>query len=211
MGWIAITHVMIHKEEIHLAVLAFGGTINLFYTCFNEGLSQALITTGAYLIGIKQQLLWKLAKSASIFLIIAAAILAIPFLIFPETIITLFFKGKIISDTSIQVLKLVCYWLWFLFLAHGFNMIGMGLLTSYGDTLFQMIYGMISVWIFFFLPVYFLIGLNHSPPDRLWLIMAIGCLAAALVYFLRLGQEKWKTKAFLSFPREQNEKNVSIL
>lgn len=192
LAWVATTHIVLHKQENYLAVLAFGGTLNLFYTCFNEGMSQAVTTIGAYLIGAKQVILWKLARSASIFLMLMTALFAVPFLFFPESIIRFFFKESP-SGLLNQELHFSCYWLWLLFMTNGFNLIFLGLLNSYGDTLFQMIFAATLGWMIPFFPVYFVIELNDGSPNRLWLIMAGACLVNALVYLLRFSQGKWKT------------------
>ncbi len=191
VSWVAITHVMVQKGGDYLVILAFGGSLNLFYTCFNEGVSQALTTIGAYLIGAQQLRLWKLAKSASFFLGMWAALLAIPCLLFPESLITLFFK-QAPSEALSYELYYSCYWLWLLFLTHGLNLIALGLLNAYGDTLFQLLFSSVATWVTSFIPVYFLIGLRGAPPNRLWLIMTGMCLTYALTYFLRLLQKKWK-------------------
>jgi MATE family multidrug resistance protein len=190
-AWVAITHIMIRKGGNYLAILAFGGSLTLFFSCLNEGLSQALITIGAYIVGAKRyKLMWKLARSACLFLSFWTLLIAIPCLLFPDNLIALFFKEPP-SSTLLHELRLSCYWLLVFFLAHGLNLISLGLLTSYGDTLFQLLFGIALTWMPSFLPVYFAIELYDAPPDRLWLIMAGACLTSALTYFLRLKQEKY--------------------
>lgn len=191
IAWVAVTHIIIHKQENYLAVLAFGGTVNLFYTCFNEGMCQAITTIGSYLVGSKQFLLWKLARSAFTFLMLGAALLAIPCLFFPESMISAFFK-EIPSPMLKQELHLTCYWLWLLFITHGCNLIGLGLLNSYGDTPFQMLFAVTLGWMLNYWPVYFWIGKKNAPPNQFWLYMAGACAVSTLIYLLRLQREKWK-------------------
>jgi len=188
-AWVAMTRIMIGKGENFAAVLAFGGTLHLFFTCFNEGLSQALTTIGSYLIGAKKNLIWKLTRLGCLFLILEAAILTIPCLIFPEGLITLFFNQGI-SASFKEILILCCTWIWVLFFTEGLNLIGHGILASYGDTLFQMCFSF-SIWIVCFLPAYLLIHIGNASPDRFWLISACGCLISSGIYFARILQEKW--------------------
>lgn len=191
IAWACVTHIMVHKNEDYLAVLAFGGTINLFYTCFNEGMSQAITKIGAYLVGAKQFLLWKLARSASLFLGLGALFLAIPCLFFPESMIAVFFKETPSVALGHQ-LYFSCYGLWLLFITHGLNSIFFGLLNSYGDTLFQMVFSSTIGVIVQLLPVYLIIGIGNAPPSSLWLLLAFACLISALAYCLRLNQGKWR-------------------
>ncbi len=200
LAWTTVTHLILHKEGDYLAVLAFGGTLNLFYTCFNEGLSQALTTIGAYLVGARNFLIWKLARSSLVVLSTTSAALSIPLLFFPEIAISLFFKQEP-SPLLHTELTLSCYWLWLLFTTHGLNLIGLGLLNAYGDTLFQMIFSTSLAWIASFFPVYYFIGKNSAAPHNLWLIHALGCLTYAGVYLLRLRQEKW-VQSYPLFPAQ---------
>lgn len=189
-SWIAITRIMISKGGDYAAILAFGGSLQLFLLCLNEGMSQALTTIGAYIIGSKQSLIWKAIRSGCLFLILESSILAIPLIFFPESMVSLFFKQSPSSALSAS-LSLSCIWIWLSFLAEGLNLIGFGLLSAYGDTLFQM-YFSISSWISVFVPIYFLMEKGNSSPENFWLVIAIAKLIAAAIYFLRLLQEKWK-------------------
>jgi MATE family multidrug resistance protein len=188
-AWIIAVRIMITKGGDYAAVLAFGGTLQLFLSCLQEGLSQALTSRGAYLVGASQPLIWKLARSAFWFLGLECLLLSIPLLFFPETLIALFFKQEP-SAVLRESLCLTSYWMWVVFLAEGLNMIGFGLSSAYGDTIFQMRFS-IAVWVHSLLPTYLCIQRGEARPDLFWLIMAVGGFVGAAIYFLRLRQEKW--------------------
>ncbi|HVX01083.1 MAG TPA: MATE family efflux transporter, partial [Candidatus Babeliaceae bacterium] len=194
-SWIAITRIMMSKGGDYAAVVAFGGSLQLFFLCLNEGMSQALTTIGAYLIGSKQPLIWKAIRSGCLFLALESLVLAIPLIFFPESMVSLFFKQHP-SYTLSAGLSFSCIWIWLSFLAEGLNLLGFALLSAYGDTIFQMWFA-ISSWVIGFIPIYFLIERGDSSPDTFWLILAIGKFIAAGIYFLRLLQEKWKTTSIL--------------
>ncbi len=195
--WIAITYLIVHKGGDYLAILAFGSTLYIFFSCINEGLSQALITLGAYIVGSSQvKEMWKLLRSASLFLSFWGGLLLIPFLLFPEGFIALFFKEPP-SQALLHELHFSCIWLWLLFLTHGFSLIGAGLLTSYGDTLFHMGAAGALSWLTSFLPVYLFIGGGNAPPHSLFLIMATACLIQGLVYLWRLSRQKWMNTSLI--------------
>lgn len=195
-AWVVMTRIMIAKGENYAAVLAFGGSLQMFLTCANEGLSQALTTIGAYLIGSKQPLIWKAARSGSLFLLLISFIIAIPLILAPNHAITLFFHHEI-TPLLKESLTTSCRWIWLLFLMEGFNLIGFGLLSAYKDTLFQMqLAG--QVWITGCLPTYLAIQVFNSAPDIFWLITAGMCCIAASIYFIRLNQSKWKSNSNLT-------------
>lgn len=161
----------------------------MFFTCLNEGMSQALTTIGAYQIGSQQPRIWKVVRSGFLFLSLLSIILAIPLLILPENVISLFFKQEL-SPFLHQALDLSCLWIWLGFLAEGINLIGFALLSAYGDTIFQMRFA-VSSWILGFIPCYLAINLWNAPPETLWLILALARFIVAGIYFIRLRQEKW--------------------
>lgn len=190
-AWIVMTKLMIGKSENCAAVLAFGGTLQMFLTCSNEGLSQALTTIGAYLIGSKLPLIWKTVRSASLFLWLMGVVVAIPLMLFPESVVALFIKQEISPDLR-EALILSCRWIWFLFLMEGINLIGFGLLSAYKDTVFQMCFAG-SSWITGCIPTYLAIHLGNASPDLFWLIPSGACCTAAVIYFIRLRQITLKT------------------
>jgi MATE family multidrug resistance protein len=195
-AWIVVAKLMIAKSEDCAVVLAFGGTLQMFLSCSNEGLSQALTTIGAYLIGSKQPLIWKAVRSASLFLWLKGLLVAIPLILFPENIVALFIKQDI-SPALREALILSCLWIWVLFLMEGMNLIGFGLLSAYKDTVFQMRFAGL-VWITGCIPTYLVIYLGNASPDLFWLISAGACCIAAIIYFIRLRQNKWKVSSNLA-------------
>ncbi len=195
-AWIAMSKIMVGKGGDYAVVLAFGGSLHMFFTCLNEGLSQALTTIGSYLIGSRQLRIWKVVRSGSLFLGVMALLLAIPLLFFPKSLAFGFF-GRGISMELQAVLCASCLWIWLLFLMEGLNLIGFALLSAYGDTVFQMWFAT-SAWATCFLPAYFLIHRGDAPADQFWLVAAIACLIAAAVYFARLCQSRWKVESPLT-------------
>lgn len=183
-AWVVVTRLMIGKGEASAAVLAFGGSLQMFLNCFNEGISQALTTIGANLIGSKQPLMKKLFRSSCLILCLEGFFLAVPLFLFPQYIISLFCKPDLFASLN-DVLHSTCYWIWLLFLMEGLNMIGFGLLSAFRDTVFQMWFAL-SAWALMVPIVYFEIHLGGASPDRFWLMAAGACSIAAAVYLIRL-------------------------
>ena len=182
--WVVVTRMMVSKGADYAAILAFGGTLQLFLSCFNDSLGQALITLAGYLIGAQKLFVRKLIQTAALFLSLEWCVLAIPLLFFPDVVIRLFFKEEPTAALQASLIA-TCSFIWILFLMEGFNMIGLGLISAYGDTVFQMYFSM-SGWLTAFPLTYFLIYRASYPPEWFWLFSSSACLLAACIYFGRL-------------------------
>lgn len=185
-SWTSIARIMIIKGDDYLLVLSIGGTLNLLFSFINEGIGQAILTISSNILGSKNaELLKKLFRSSFVMLSLEALLLSIPFFLFTEETISIFFKESL-SPIQVALLAKSCHWLWLFFLFDGFGWINLSILTAFGDTVFLMIYNSIATWIIGFLPVYF--GIKHYgwAADKLWLIMTFSCLAAGSAYFLRV-------------------------
>jgi MATE family multidrug resistance protein len=185
-AWIFITRIMLAQGQHYPAVLAFGGSLQMFLSCFNEGMSQALSTIASYRIGSGQFQTWKVVRSGCLFLAIESTLLAIPLLLFSKTIIALFFK-EALTPTLSTFLTHSCQWIWLGFFSEGLNHIGFALLSAYRKTLFLMACSL-SAWLFGALPCY--LYLPSTTPPTLWFIIAIAALFTATIYFLRLNRIK---------------------
>lgn len=183
-GWVFMTRMMVSKGADYAAILAFGGTLQLFLSCLNESLSQALITLGGVLIGAQKLFVRKLIQTAALFLSLEWCVLAIPLLFFPDIVIRLFFKEEPTAALQASLIA-TCGFIWIFFLMEGFNLIGYGLITAYGDTVFQMCFSLAGFSASFPL-TYFLIYRAGYPPEWFWLFMSSACLVAASIYFARL-------------------------
>lgn len=183
-SWVFSTRIMVSKGADYAAILAFGGTLQLFLNCFNDSLGQALITLGGYLIGAQKLFVRKLIQTAALFLSLEWCVLAIPLLFFPDVVIRLFFKEE--PTVALQTsLIATCGFIWIFFLLEGLNNIGFGLISAYGDTVFQMYFSMPG-WVTALPLTYFLIYQGNWAPEWFWLFSATSCLLAASIYFARL-------------------------
>ncbi len=183
-SWVVVTRMMVSKGGDYAAILAFGGTLQLFLNCLNDSLGQALITLGGYLIGAQKLFVRKLIQTSALFLSLEWCVLAIPLLFFPEVVIRLFFKEEPTAALHASLVA-TCGFIWIFFLLEGLNMIGLGLITAYGDTVFQMYFSMPG-WVTAFPLTYFLIYRAGYSPEWFWLFSSTSCLLAASVYFARL-------------------------
>lgn len=194
-AWVATARVMILKGGNHLIVLSVGGSLILFFTFINDGMCQGMITIASNLMGSQTyQKIWKLVRSGMIFLISTSALLAIPYLLFPEWTLSFFFPEGLPSGETLALLRRACVWLWLYFLCYGYHAIGLSLVTASRDVTFYM-FVIVFIWISSCLPTY--IGMNYLnwDADKLWLVMALDSLLYGSIFLYRSTKEKWKDLA----------------
>ena len=114
-AWVSISRIMTLKGGDYLMVLSVGGTLFLLFTFINDGMCQGMIIIASNLMGAREySAIWKLVRSGLIMLFTTTALLAIPFLFFPEYILSFFFLTPP-DPASLITLKRACIWLWFFF------------------------------------------------------------------------------------------------
>lgn len=191
-AWAASSRIMMQKGGDYIAVMAFGSSLLLIMNSLTNGLTQGVMTAGAYVIGAKSwPLLWKIYKSGSLLALLLAILLSIPLIFFPDITIGAFFKEDV-SLSLMNVLRSSCIALWVMFMIQGISAVGNGMLMASGDTIFHMLFHMTFGWMVSYFPVYFCIGQLGWSPNTFFLCTALFCLVNTVVYYLRLSQEKWK-------------------
>lgn len=193
-AWVCTARIMTLKGGDYLMVLSVGGSLILLFTFINDGLCQGMITIASHAIGAREYpAIWKMVRSGLLLLLLMASLMAIPYLLFPNWTLTVFFPNSL-SPESFAILKRSFIWLWVFFCAYGFNCIGFSLITASRDMLFYVI-AMCFVWCTTYLPAYFAFNSWNWPPDTLWLIMSMDALIFGIVYLVRSSKERWKLPA----------------
>ncbi|MFI5334772.1 MAG: MATE family efflux transporter [Chlamydiales bacterium] len=143
-------------------------------------MGQALMTIASRLIGAKEySLMQKLRRNAFLFLTCTTAFLTLPFLIFPDLLLSFFFT----EPPSSELLKLLyksCRWIWILLICNGINITGFSFVSAACDTVFHMLANCL-VWLTSYLPVYLIIGLGNASPDIFWLLASMDTLILGLI------------------------------
>lgn len=189
--WAAIYHIMIMKGDTHLLVATIGSTLVVILMFINESMFQAMVTIASNLIGLKAwDDIWKLMRSACVFLFITLMVLSIPLLFYPNLLLPFFFKDPP-NPTQMNALYQTCGWLWILFLGNGINSIVVSVITAAKDTTFHMLANSL-IWITTFPIIYFGIGRWGWMADKFWLVVSFEAIFISSILFLRLQKEKWR-------------------
>lgn len=194
--WIAISYIVIKKGGKYLDALTIGGTVISFLVFIATGIYKSILTIASNLIGAEKNAeTWKLCNSFIIYSLVTSALLTIPLLFFPNSL--LYFFDASAREIFRQTFKDINLWIWLYMLALTIQTSFCALLVAQRDLKFQF-YCYLFLWPISLLPVYFGIGQNHWQADKLWMIMIFENLAFMLFFFIRLRQKKKKSAQLLS-------------
>jgi MATE family multidrug resistance protein len=211
-GWSFFFYMMLSLGPAHMTISSICQSLSIFLSFFFDGLSRGLSAVAASFIGAKRfDLIGKLIKSACILQLLFSAVLLFVFIFDPQDIIKIFFslteKTFLGEWHHMFTLSLVYVFIYLFF--EGIRWILSGLLTAAGDTLFLLITGSLSVWLFLLLPVYLIVVKNRFSVDIAWLIAAFYAAFLCMIYMLRIKQGKWKTIDLIAQEKLEEEKLLS--
>jgi MATE family multidrug resistance protein len=196
MGWAAYYSMMTEASDRHITIAGISQSVVILFFFFADGIGKAASTIAGNFIGAGKfalipKVMWAGVKLHFVFFISClfiffcfADLVTHQFLPFAdaETLATL--------EESIKICLLaMCFYLLF----EGLRMLISGVLTAAGDTLFLLIGGSLSVWILLVLPVYLIVIKGENTVEVATLICVVYSVLAALFYYLRFWQGKWKS------------------
>jgi len=190
-AWTVATYFVIQKGGDYLLVHSFGLTVFVILSFINEGMGQALLTFNSHTLASNSSHLFrKSLRSAIFFIICMAAVLAIPLLIFRETMILLFIKDPI-TPQSLQFLKECCIWVWIAIIGGGINRIGVSMVTAARDTVFYA-WCMTVQWITLCIPIFIGIENLGMSPSKFFLIEGLNSALIGVIFIFRFFKEPYR-------------------
>jgi Na+-driven multidrug efflux pump len=190
--WVMICYIIIKKGGLYLDVLTIGGMMLAFLTFIPMGIYRALLTMTSNLLGReKYSEIWRLCHSLVTYGCIIGIIVAIPLLLYPQTLV--YFFDASLQEAFGRVFKTINHWMWLFVIAITVQMGLHGIIVALHDLKAQLYFSFISTLITLF-PVYLTMQLLGWESDKLWLIMAMESVIIAFFFFYRLRLGKWKNK-----------------
>ncbi|NGX34094.1 MAG: Multidrug resistance protein MdtK [Candidatus Anoxychlamydiales bacterium] len=203
IGWTLFFIMMTSLSEVHITISSICQSLVILLSFFFDGLNRAIAALAGNFIGSKKiDLIHTLLKSSLKLLVIFTVIVSV-FLVFdPKIIVDFLVPGNLESKIaiwqetlslpfySIMKISLLCVFVYLFF--HGIRLIFAGLLTAAGDTLFLLLAGSFSVWIFLLLPVYFIVVKFSLSVQVAWILAASYAIILSIIYWLRYKKGKWK-------------------
>lgn len=182
LSWNLAARLVMGRSSAGLLCVTFGTTIYL--PLVNEAAGSAILTLTSYIIGSKKWHLFpKMLRSAAIFLGCNALLLSVPLMLFPETLISLFFahapnglKPLLISTSHMIYLN---------FVLNSIYIISFMLITALQDMKFYLIAHTVLCPLSLYLPTYLLLQSRSWSPETFWLLTALQAPLFFLIYFPR--------------------------
>lgn len=207
IGTAAFYMMMKNLSVKHILVASIYQSILILLLFFGMGLEKGAAAVAGNLIGSKNFGEIKRVFISGLKLIaIFSLTLALFFTFYPNFFIDLFFKNPealhgstivISPEMLIEVktaLKFAMITLVIYLTFENTRWLLCGLLTSAGDTLFLMISGVISIWLFMLVPTYFFVVVPKASIERALYIMVFYSLMSTTLLFFRFAKGKWKEK-----------------
>lgn len=195
-SWAFFSDLIASTGVIYMTALTIAQNYIFLFFFIVEGMSKAVTTISANLIGAKNtKLIPKLMHSALLLHCIFVAILAIPLVIYTDPCVNSYLNDNLsIEDVDglRSMIKNALFWAWIIHIFNGICWIYMGQLTAAGDTKFTMYTNMVSSWVFLFLPTYLFIAMLGYSPTLSWKIVAFYDILIASFMYLRYRSEKWR-------------------
>lgn len=203
IGWTLFYIMMTSIDEIHITVSSICQTIVILLSFFFDGLNRGVAALAGNFIGSKKiDKINMLLKSSLKLLLIFTVVVSIFLIIHPKMIVEFLIPGNIeekifvwqntqgVSFYSLLQTCLICVFIYLFF--EGLRWIFAGLLTAAGDTLFLLLAGSFSVWLFLLIPVYFVVVKFSLSVQFAWVMAAFYAILLSLIYWFRFRIGRWK-------------------
>ncbi|MBP9694236.1 MAG: MATE family efflux transporter [Alphaproteobacteria bacterium] len=194
-AWAALFPIVVSKGLAYTTILTIGQTIFILFIFLMEGLQKGVTSIASNLIGAKDhKLISRLLKNAVIVHFGIVVLLAIPLLLFPESLIELFFSENSTVSNPEVILKYgtrALFWVWVFCAIDGLTWAIAGVFTSAGDTTFIMLSNAFTSWGFAVLPLYFVIQIYDVSPSFSWQLTAFYGAMNLLFFTFRYRSRKW--------------------
>ncbi|MDE3046271.1 MAG: MATE family efflux transporter [Verrucomicrobiota bacterium] len=201
-GWSVFFWMMTSLGEMHITVSSICQSFTILLSFFCDGLSRGAAAVAGNLIGgQKSYLLNKVLRSGVVLLILFSLFTSVFLVIDPQDTVRLLFFEHLPStpapsftlDPSLQSAVKTCTICAFVYMFfEGFRWLLSGLLVAAGDTLFLLIAGALSVWLFLLLPIYLFVVRLHLPVEYAWILTVIYSGLLLVVYWIRFKQGRWQ-------------------
>jgi len=192
---------MTSMGDKYITISGICQSIFILLSFYLEGLNRGLVAIAGNFIGARRfHLIPKVMRSGLILQIGFSLFVMLGLTLYPEYAIYFFGSNEILQEVPVGSTQIVldsamrnCLMLTSLYvLFEGIRWVFAGLLTAAGDTIFILITGAVSVWLFLLLPLYFIVVKNQLPVEAAWIVAAIFSALTSAIFWARYRSEKWK-------------------
>lgn len=194
-GWASFYYMMTLVGERYITVAGIVQSIAILLYFFAEGVSKAVSTIAGNLIGARQAVLIPkvILSGVRLHLLFFLVLIAI-FAFYSDQVIIQFLStaDEPMLNSLQGTIKICLFFICLYILFEGIRLLFSGILTAAGDTVFLLIAGSISVWIFLVVPVYVFIVQQQWPVEVGTFICVGYSLSVCLIYMWRFMAGKWR-------------------
>ncbi len=199
IGWALFYWLMTRISEHHITISSICQSFVILFSFFYDGLSRGASAVAGNLIGAgKHHLVSKVLRGGVSLLALFSLTTAIFLVIDPkDTTQLLFFhhldSAAVTVSPQFESGLATCLIYSFVFLFfEGCRWLLSGLLVAAGDTLFLLIAGPLTVWVFLILPIYLFVVRWSLPVEFAWLLTVVYSLLGLAIYWIRFRQGAWQ-------------------
>jgi multidrug resistance protein, MATE family len=196
LGWAAYFLVMTWAGESYLTIAGICQSLAILFFFFGEGVGKGVAAIVGNFIGSnKSRTVYRTVRSGFKLHLLFFAILLAAFYFFADDLAAQFvhYPKEQLTPQFLASLQ-ICVYLVLLYLFFSWlRLVYMGVLTASGDTVFLLIAGSTSIWIFLVFPVYVGVMKYNASIETAQLITVVYSFVTCLFYYLRFHTEKWKT------------------
>lgn len=191
-GWAMFYWMMTDLGEKHITLSSICQTFTILLSFFADGLSRGSAAVAGNLIGSKRQhLVPKVLKSGFILVCLFSVATSAIFMFDPVDTVKVLFIHDL--DPAFQSSMNICMIFAFAYIFfEGLRWLFSGLLIAAGDTLFLLLAGSVSVWVFLLAPVYWIVVKQNLPIEYAWGLTVIYAAIFFAVYWLRFKSGSWQ-------------------
>lgn len=208
-GWAFFYWMMTDMGEKHITISSICQSFTILLSFFSDGLSRGAAAVAGNFIGSgRLSLVNKVLKSGLILIGLFSAATFVLFVFNPMDTVQFLFMQDL--DASFQSSLKICMILSFLYiLFEGVRWVFSGLLIAAGDTLFLLIAGSLSVWVFLLAPVYWFVVRGNLPVEYAWGLTVLYAALFCIVYWTRFKSGSWQKIDLIT--RERNKEDTPVL
>lgn len=200
-GWALFYWFMTRVSEHHITISSICQSFIILFSFFYDGLSRGAAAVSGNLIGArKHHLVAKVLRGGVVLLALFSLATAVFLVVDPRDTTRLLFFGHFDSSAvnlaitpEFESALATCLIFSFMYLFfEGCRWLLSGLLVAAGDTLFLLVAGSLSVWVFLLLPIYLFVVRMSLPVEYAWLLTVGYSLLGLAIYWIRFRQGAWQ-------------------
>jgi len=201
--WTLSMNIVASRGGDYITLISFGSSICILTSIINESVSKGLTTFFSYFLGQNNwKYVWKSLRSGIVFLIWAFGLLALPFIIYKQHLIEMTVGTNITNPSTMNFLRLACYWLWITFLLEGITFSIISLLISMKETAFLFKAGIFITFLTSYLPYLSGYKIGNLAPDKIWMLTWICFTLTPTVHLFKILKSYRQCKKFLPMGRK---------